>query len=69
MSSDSKKVPLIQRMLSSGGSALITKTLVTPFDVVKTYIQVRWYEFDLIQAEFTIRERKQLIDVLDSCLN
>ena len=27
-------------MFSSGTSALITKTIVTPFDVVKTYIQV-----------------------------
>lgn len=41
MSSDQKeKVPLIKRMFSSGTSALITKTIVTPFDVVKTYIQV-----------------------------
>ena len=41
MSSDQKeKVPLVKRMFSSGTSALITKTIVTPFDVVKTYIQV-----------------------------
>ena len=41
MSSDRKeKVPLVKRMFSSGTSALITKTIVTPFDVVKTYIQV-----------------------------
>ena len=40
MADDKKKVPLIQRMISSGGSAIVTKTLVTPFDVVKTYLQV-----------------------------
>ena len=41
MSSDQKeKVPLVKRIFSSGTSALITKTIVTPFDVVKTYIQV-----------------------------
>ena len=40
MSNDNKKVPLIKRMFSSGTSAIITKSIVTPFDVVKTYIQV-----------------------------
>ena len=41
MPSDKReKVPLVQRMFSSGTSALITKTIVTPFDVIKTYLQV-----------------------------
>lgn len=41
MSSEQKqKVPLLQRMFSSGTSALITKSIVTPFDVVKTCLQV-----------------------------
>ena len=43
MADDKKKVPLIQRMISSGGSAIVTKTLVTPFDVVKTYLQVIYW--------------------------
>ncbi|KNB43510.1 solute carrier family [Blastocystis sp. subtype 4] len=55
MPSDKReKVPLVQRMFSSGTSALITKTIVTPFDVIKTYLQ----------AEFTIRERRGIIDVV-----
>ena len=40
MSENKKKATIAQRMVSSGTSALITKTIVTPFDVVKTYIQV-----------------------------
>lgn len=40
MSDDKKKVPLIKRMFSSGASAIVTKSIVTPFDVVKTYVQV-----------------------------
>ena len=41
MASEQKqKVPLLQRMFSSGASALITKSIVTPFDVVKTCLQV-----------------------------
>ena len=31
---------LIKRMFSSGASAIVTKSIVTPFDVVKTYVQV-----------------------------
>lgn len=40
MPENKKKATIAQRMVSSGTSALITKTIVTPFDVVKTYIQV-----------------------------
>ena len=41
MASEQKqKVPLLQRMFSSGASAIITKSIVTPFDVVKTCLQV-----------------------------
>lgn len=44
MSEEKKKVSLIKRMFSSGTSAIITKTIVTPFDVVKTYVQVFVYD-------------------------
>lgn len=63
MSENKKKATIAQRMVSSGTSALITKTIVTPFDVVKTYIQVGQYILTDIKAEFTFKERKQVINV------
>lgn len=63
MSENKKKATIAQRMVSSGTSALITKTIVTPFDVVKTYIQVGLYILTDRKAEFTFKERKQVINV------
>lgn len=63
MSENKKKATIAQRMVSSGTSALITKTIVTPFDVVKTYIQVGQCMLTDIKAEFTFKERKQVINV------
>ena len=63
MSENKKKATIAQRIVSSGTSALITKTIVTPFDVVKTYIQVGQYILTDKKAEFTFKERKQVINV------
>lgn len=63
MSENKKKATIAQRMVSSGTSALITKTIVTPFDMVKTYIQVGQYILTDKKAEFTFKERKQVINV------
>ena len=63
MSENKKKATIAQRMVFSGTSALITKTIVTPFDVVKTYIQVGQYILTDKKAEFTFKERKQVINV------
>lgn len=63
MSEDKKKVPLLKRMFSSGTSALITKSIVTPFDVIKTYVQVLFLFFPKIKAEYTFPERRQKLIV------
>ncbi|KAK8807208.1 hypothetical protein WA158_003967 [Blastocystis sp. Blastoise] len=51
-SEQQERVPFYKRALSSAGSALFTKSIVNPFDVVKTYIQ----------AEYTIPCRRAVID-------
>ena len=46
MSSDKKDkdhLSFFKRAISSASSALFTKTIVNPFDVIKTYIQVRLF--------------------------
>ena len=63
MSDDKKKVPLLKRMFSSGASALVTKSIVTPFDVVKTYVQVVLHSIYKKQAEFTFPERREKLNV------
>ena len=46
MNSDKKNkdhLSFFKRAISSASSALFTKTIVNPFDVIKTYIQVRLF--------------------------